>query len=150
MTEKHETGVRAAEKLFCRPQGATMDDVVAATGGFHYNVLRRLEQRGYMVRKAREGRVTRYWVTPPAVRSYKLKVGANGQTTLPRDVRERLDVTSGGELEARLEGGKLVIARTSGLDGLVGILHKPGMRARTVEEMNEGIARAVKARARRQ
>ncbi|MGH6870980.1 MAG: AbrB/MazE/SpoVT family DNA-binding domain-containing protein [Rhizomicrobium sp.] len=124
-----------------------MDEIVAATGGFQYNVLRRLEQRGYLVRKVREGRVTRYWAMPPAVRSYKLKVGTNGQTTLPREIRDRLGVRSGGELEATLEDGKVVIGRGSiGLERLIGILHRPEMRAKTIDEMDEGVASAVKAR----
>ncbi len=55
-----EPGSKAAERLLIRPAGATMDELIAATGGPQYNVLRRLEARGYAVRKLREGRVTRY------------------------------------------------------------------------------------------
>jgi antitoxin PrlF len=142
-----ETSTKIAESLFCRRQGATMDEVIAATGGYHYNVLRRLELRGYRVRREREGRATRYWAVPPSRTSYTLCIGVNGQTTLPKAIRERLGIKSGGELEATLEDGKVVMApKTVGIGDVAGILGRPGTRAKTVAEMDEGIAKVMKVR----
>jgi len=59
-------GTKIAEQMMTRPDGATMDEIVAATGGPQYNVLRRLEGRGYRIRKVKEGRATRYFAKAPA------------------------------------------------------------------------------------
>lgn len=40
-------GSRQAEKLLTSAEGATMDELIAATGGPQYNLLRRLEAQGY-------------------------------------------------------------------------------------------------------
>ncbi len=69
MTEEN-AGTKKAERLMTRPDGATMDEIVAVTGGPQYNVLRRLEGRGYRIRKVKEGRATRYFAAPPASPSY--------------------------------------------------------------------------------
>ncbi|MGH6877970.1 MAG: AbrB/MazE/SpoVT family DNA-binding domain-containing protein [Rhizomicrobium sp.] len=121
-----------------------MDEVVAATGGYQYNVLRRLEAKGWMVRRRREGRVTRYWAVAPSVRAFELKVAPNGQTTLPKEARERLGVPRGGRLSLRLEpGDHTVIAPVSiGVRELRGILPKPKTRA-TLADIEEGIARGA-------
>jgi antitoxin PrlF len=140
-------GTKMAETLFTRPAGATMDEVIAVTGGPQYNVLRRLEAKGYMVRKVREGRGTRYFAQPPANPSYDLTVSQRGQVVLPKALREKLGITAGGQLNAELRDGKIVLGRKSGsITDLFGILHRPGMRPRTLEEMDEGIARAVAER----
>ncbi len=63
-------GTKVAERLMTRPSGATMDEMVAATGGPQYNILKKLEGRGYRIRKVKEGKATRYFATPPAKSSY--------------------------------------------------------------------------------
>ena len=68
---EHVPGSKMAERLLTAPAGATMDEIVAATGGPQYNVLRRLEGRGYTVRKVKEGRVTRYFAEPPPAPSFE-------------------------------------------------------------------------------
>jgi AbrB family looped-hinge helix DNA binding protein len=140
-----ESGAKIAERLLTRPSGATMDELIAATGGPQYNVLRRLEARGYKVRKVREGRGTRYFVTAPARPSYDLTVSPKGQVVLPKDLRERLGVARGGTLRCSLQedGRVFVDAPRYSLRDLVGVLHRSGVRAHTVEEMSDGIARAV-------
>lgn len=143
-------GTKMAETLFGRPEGATMDEVIAATGGPQYNVLRRLEAKGYTVRKVREGRGTRYFVSPPANPSYDLTVSERGQVVLPKALRDKLGITAGGQLKAEWQDGKIVIGRKSGsIMDLFGILHRPDMRPRSLEEMDDGIARAVAERNRR-
>ena len=139
---EHLPGTRIAEQLMTRPGGASMDEIIAATGGPQYNVLRRLEARGYHVRKVREGRVTRYFAEPPAAPSFEATVTSKGQVTIPKEIRERLGVRARGKL-------RLVVDRmTSFHDAiraeqcLFGILGKPP-RSATIEEMNEGIRKAV-------
>ena len=134
-------GTKMAERLFVRSEGATMDEVIAATGGPQYNVLRRLEAKGCKVRKIREGRGTRYFVTPPANPSYDLTVSAKGQVVLPKALRDELRIGAGGKLKAEMQGDKIVLsAQSNSIMDLFGILHRPGMRPRTLEEIEEGIA----------
>jgi len=145
--DKHLPGTKVAETLFTRPEGATMDEVIAATGDYQYNVLKRLEAKGYTIRKLKEGRSTRYFVTPPANPSYDLTVSARGQVVLPKELREKLGIRTGGKLKAEIQDGRIVLGRKSGsIMDLFGILHRPGMRPRTLDEMDEGIAKAVAAR----
>jgi AbrB family looped-hinge helix DNA binding protein len=140
-----EPGSKTAERLLTRPAGATMDELIAATGGPQYNVLRRLEARGYVVRKLREGRATRYFVSAPAKQSVELTVSPKGQVTLPKELRTQFGVEGGGVLKCTFEeDGRIFVGPSkSSIHDLVGILHRPGMRARTIEEMDEGIAKAV-------
>jgi bifunctional DNA-binding transcriptional regulator/antitoxin component of YhaV-PrlF toxin-antitoxin module len=142
MDSANKSGI--AQALFSRAEGATMDELVAATGHYQYNVLRRLEAKGWRVRRKREGRVTRYWAIPPSVRGFELKVAPNGQTTLPKAAREQLGVAHGGRLSLRLEaGGQAALAPVSvSLRDLRGVLPKPGKRA-TLAEIEEGIGRGA-------
>ena len=67
-----------------------------------------------------------------------------GQVTLPKEVRERLGVRPGGKVRFAIEeGGRVAVsARPSSIQDLFGILGKPP-RSATLEEMDEGIRRAV-------
>jgi len=141
---ERETNTAKAERLFSRPEGATMDEVVKETGDYQYNVLRRLEARGYIVRRKREGRITRYWVSSPAVRSFDMKVAPNGQTTLPKEVRRQFGVYAGGKVRLTLEEkNKATISPVSlSFRDLRGLLPKP-KRPATLEEIEEGIIRGA-------
>ena len=144
---EHIPGTKIAEKLFSRPEGATMAEVVAATGGRQHNLLERLKARGYTVRSRKEGRTTRYWATRAEAPSYEVQVTSKGQITLPKEIRERLRVDAGGKLAIATEEGKVVLKRkTGGIKDLVGILHRPGMRVLTIEEMDDAIGKAVTER----
>jgi len=138
------TKVERAKQMFSREQGATMDDVIAEVGGPKYNLLRSLRAKGFHVRAAKEGRSTRYWVTPPRVRSFELHVSRNGQTTLPKEVREQLGVTTGGKLQCEVVNGNRVAVgtRPRSIQDSFGMLGKPP-RSATLEQMDEGIRRAV-------
>ncbi len=143
-------GTKLAERLFMRAEGATMDEVIAATGGPQYNVLRRLEAKGCVVRKTREGRATRYHVIAAPRSSVRIAVSARGQLTLPKDLRETLGVASGGALHATVEDGCIVISGVSqGIADLFGVLRRPGMRPRSIEEIEEGTARGAVERTKR-
>jgi antitoxin PrlF len=144
---EHLPGSKIAERLFSRPEGATMAEVIAATGGRQHNLLERLKARGYTVRSRKEGNTTRYWANRAGEPDYETTVTSKGQITLPKEIRDRLGVREGEKLCIETEDGKVVLKRKSeGIDALVGILHRPGMRARTLEELDEGIAKAVTER----
>lgn len=63
--------------------------------------------------------------------------------TLPDEVREHLELKAGDQVEYLIEaGGKVELRPLSGsIKEAFGILHRPGMRPVTVEEMNEAIGR---------
>ena len=137
-------GTKIAEQLMTRPDGATMDEMVAATGGPQYNVLKKLEGRGYRIRKVKEGRTTRYFAEAPAALSYEATVTRKGQLTLPKAVRDRLRVSDGGKVRFTVEDdGRIIVTRKgSRLSDLFGILGKP-RRSATLEEMDEAIRQAA-------
>ena len=76
---------------------------------------------------------------------------SKGQTTIPKEIREKLGLKPGTKLHFNLmpDGTISVRAKTGTLNDLAGILRRPGMRAATVEEMNEAVARAVVVRYKR-
>lgn len=137
-------GTKIAERLITRPDGATMDEIIAATGGPQYNVLKRLEARGYRLRKVKEGRETRYFAEAPASPSYEATVTGKGQITLPKEVRERLRLRDGGKVRFTFEDGDRIVVTNGGprLSDLFGILGKPP-RSLTLEEMDEVIQQAA-------
>lgn len=67
---------------------------------------------------------------------------SKGQITVPKDVRELLGLQPGSKVMfVNLGGGHIrVVARTGKIQDLFGIAHRPGQRALTIEEINEGIA----------
>ena len=147
---EHVSGARIAEQLWARPEGATMKEVIAATGGPQYNKLKALEARGYTVRRVKEGSETRYFVSPPAASAFEATLTAQGQVTIPKDVREHLGLRSGQKVAFVLdEDGRVEVARsTRGIGDLFGILGKPP-RGATLEEMDAAIARGAVERYRR-
>ena len=148
---KPSSKIAIAERLMTRSQGATMDEILAETGGsFQYNAKRRLEARGYVIRTRREGRSTRYWAIPPRTREFDVPVTNNGQMTIPKQLRERLGLGKGGKVHLSLEDNDRVVLspKQVRLSDLAGILGKPP-RSLTLEEMDEVIAQAAIERYRR-
>jgi antitoxin PrlF len=141
---QHIPGTKLAEQLIARPEGATMDEIIAATGGPQYNVLRKLEGRGYRIRKVKEGSATRYFATPPAAPSFEATLTSKGQVTIPQEVRERLRVRSGHKLRFTIEEGNRVVVTpvSTRLSELAGLLGKP-KRAATLEDMEEAVQEAA-------
>jgi len=141
---KHISGTELASRLLTQPNGATMAEIIAETGGPQYNVLKRLEARGYRVRKVKEGRATRYFVEPPAAPSYEATVTSKGQITLPKEMRKRLRLREGDKVRFTAEdGGRIVMARAGhSIRDMFGILGEPP-RNLTLEEMDEVIRQAA-------
>jgi AbrB family looped-hinge helix DNA binding protein len=148
--DKYRPASKIAEELLTRPAGATMDEIVAATGGAQYNVLKRLAGRGYRVRKFKQGRTTRYFAEPPAAPSFEATVTRQGQVTIPKEVRERLRLPKGGTVRFAIEADDRVVVMPAytRLADLAGILGKP-RRSLTLAEMDEAIADAAVERYRR-
>ena len=144
-------GSKLAEQMFTRRQGAMMGEIIAATGGPQYNVLKRLESKGYSVRRVREGRETRYFLTAPAKPSIEVSVSPKGQLTLPKELRERLGVVRGGTVRMGMEesGRAFVDApkKKSILD-LIPLVPNPKVHL-TLEQIEEGIVAAAIERAMR-
>ena len=138
-------GTKIAERLLTRPQGATMRELIAATGGPQYNVLKRLESKGRTVRRTREGRETRYHVVMSAP-VYELIVSDKGQVTLPKGLREEMRVFAGQKLEAAVENGRVVLSpKTKSIRDLFGMLPKPKVHL-TIEQIREARAQAAVSR----
>lgn len=143
------TGTKVAEQLLLRPEGASMQEIIAATGGPQYNVLTRLAGRGWKVRRIKEGRTTRYFAEQPSAPRVTATVTSKGQVTLPRAVRERLGVPDGGAITFALDEGTAVVVTPAELSvqRLKGILGKP-RRSLTLDQMDEVIRRAASKKAR--
>jgi antitoxin PrlF len=137
-------GTKIAERLFVQPKGATMAEIIAATGGPQFNVLKRLKARGYLVRRVKEGQQTRYFVEPPAQPSYEATVTRKGQVTLPKEVRGRLCLHEGDKVRfTAQQGGRIVMTRAGhSIRDMFGILGKPP-RSLTLEEIDEVIRQAA-------
>lgn len=135
---------KIAEQMYTRPEGATMSDIIAATGSPQYNELKRLAARGYAVRRVKEGNETRYFASAPATPSYEATMTSKGQVTIPKEVRERLRLRSGHTVRFAVEDGDRAVITPIGtrLSDLAGILGKP-KRSATLEEMDEAIRQAA-------
>ncbi|MFW6077425.1 MAG: AbrB/MazE/SpoVT family DNA-binding domain-containing protein [Hyphomicrobiales bacterium] len=133
-----------ARQMFTRPEGATMAEVIEATGAPQYNELKRMQARGYAVRKVRQGNATRYFAEPPAAPSYEAAITGSGQVTIPKEVRERLGLRAGGKVRFTLEDDNRAVVAPAGhrLSNLFGMLGTPP-RSLTSEEMDEVIRQAA-------
>jgi AbrB family looped-hinge helix DNA binding protein len=71
------------------------------------------------------------------------KLTSKGQITVPKSVRSALRVEAGDRLDFIVEGeGRVVVcAGVADVRDLKGLLHRPGRRAVSIEEMNAAIAR---------
>ena len=67
---------------------------------------------------------------------------SKGQVTVPKEVRKLLNLHDGDRLEFLVDNeGKVTLVPVAGsYRKAFGMLHRPGMRAVSVEEMNEAIA----------
>jgi len=124
-----------------------MDEIVAATGGPQYNVLRKLEGRGYRIDKRKEGRATRYFATPPAAPSFEATITSKGQVTIPQAVRDGLRLRSGQRVRFAIEDANRAVmtAASPRLADLAGMLGRP-KHAVTLDDMDEAVRSAAIAR----
>ena len=74
-----------------------------------------------------------------------------GQVTVPKEIRDQTGIAPGSRLdfEVQNDGTLRVRVLTRGASNLFGLVHSSGIRPRSIEEMDQGIATAVDARNRR-
>jgi AbrB family looped-hinge helix DNA binding protein len=72
-------------------------------------------------------------------------ITSKGQITLPKEVREHLHVAEGDRVEFVIGAGGQVEVRslTGSFRDLHGLCHRPGLRAPTIEELEELLVAAV-------
>lgn len=76
---------------------------------------------------------------------YLGKVTSKGQTTVPKEVRDFLGLEEGTQVEWTVEDGKATVKpRKLRAVDLAGLLGPSPVGPVTIEQMNEGIARAVR------
>lgn len=70
---------------------------------------------------------------------------SKGQLTVPKEIRERLGLEKGDVIEFVDSGPSEVKIRPlrGSLADLAGMLHRPGMRRRSIAEMDEAVREAV-------
>lgn len=69
---------------------------------------------------------------------------SKGQITLPQDVRNDLELKTGDKVSFEKIDGKYVLRpQNRSIMDLAGALRRPGEKALTIEEMNEGLSRAL-------
>ncbi len=82
------------------------------------------------------------------------RLSSKGQVILPKPIRDRRNWGPGARLIVEeTEAGVLLRAAPlfppTTIDQVFGMLKRPGQRALTIEEMDEGVARGARRRARR-
>jgi len=75
---------------------------------------------------------------------------SKGQITIPKAVRESLRLRTGDRVEFLVQGRNEAVLRaiTKSVDDVFGRLHKPGRRARSVEQMKAAVALRMRRGAR--
>ncbi len=65
-----------------------------------------------------------------------------GQVTIPKEIRDYLKLDNGSKVDFVIDsdGAVKVIPLNVPSEALSGMLHRPGMKASTIEEMDEAIA----------
>lgn len=68
-------------------------------------------------------------------------ITSKGQTTIPKEIRDHLKLHPGDRIDFIIEREGRVVIEPSTVDvkELEGILHKPGKKAVSVEDMNQAI-----------
>ena len=71
-----------------------------------------------------------------------------GQVTLPKAIRDLLNIRPGSRIDFQVTADKTLTAQvqTRGSEGLFGLLHRPGQRTISIEEMDDAITAEVKER----
>ena len=71
-------------------------------------------------------------------------VTIKGQTTLPKDIRQALNLKPGDKLRYLvLDGDEVRIVRSRPVAGLAGMLHQPGRTPVTLDAMDAAIAKGA-------
>ncbi len=74
-------------------------------------------------------------------------ITVEGQTTLPRDVRAALGLTSGDRVRYVILDGAVRILKARSVKELRGVIARPDQRPVSLEEMDEAIGAAATERA---
>jgi AbrB family looped-hinge helix DNA binding protein len=77
------------------------------------------------------------------------RVTSKGQVTVPKAVRDALDISEGDELVFRVEGDRAVVARTPELLTLAGTVAVPAAKRNAAWDDVIRTTRAARAKARR-
>lgn len=78
------------------------------------------------------------------------RVSSKGQVVIPKAYRQKLGWGPGTELVVEEEAGQVLLKpkpktkKTKSIREVAGMLHRPGRRAITLEEMDLGIEKAIK------
>ena len=69
-------------------------------------------------------------------------VTTKGQITIPKEIRDYLKLETGSKVEFLIDenGDVKVVPLNVPLEALSGVLHRPGMKTATLEEMHTAIA----------
>ena len=80
-------------------------------------------------------------------RSVRARLTSKGQITLPIELRRRFDLQAGDEVEFEMseQTAKVRPVKRRSLSELAGILHQPGIRKPTDEELRVSIGKYLKA-----
>ena len=71
-----------------------------------------------------------------------------GQVTVPKNIRDQLRIETGSKLDFEVEsdGSLRVRVLVRGSDNLFGLVHRPGVKALSIQAMDEGIVAATETR----
>jgi len=66
---------------------------------------------------------------------------SKGQITIPKSIRDSLNLQTGDRLAFSLVGDKQALLQpiTTSVDDVYGVLHRPGQKAKSIEDMNRSI-----------
>ncbi len=67
---------------------------------------------------------------------------SKGQITIPKEIRDSLDLRAGDKIEFNLEGGRLMALKrkTTRIEDVAGILSKYVTKTYSIKEMDEAVA----------
>jgi AbrB family looped-hinge helix DNA binding protein len=73
-------------------------------------------------------------------------VTTKGQVTIPKEIRDYLKLETGSKVEFVIDesGNVKIVPLNVPLKALSGVLHRPGMKTATIEEMEAAIAEGAR------
>jgi AbrB family looped-hinge helix DNA binding protein len=73
-------------------------------------------------------------------------VTTKGQVTIPKEIRDYLKLETGSKLEFVIDenGNVKIVPLNVPIEALSGVLHRPGMKTATIEEMEAAIAEGAR------
>lgn len=73
---------------------------------------------------------------------------SKGQTTIPADIRKGMGLEPGDKIEFHLlsDGSATMRAKRGTLKDFVGVLHRAGQKPASPEDMDKGIAKAMRTK----